>query len=90
VDQKVLLFLVILALVGIAYYVRFKPHRSHAAATTATAEASPRTSKPPRNESCDYACVGNWTRCNTQCNVGDGACSHRCDQTKERCVAACR
>jgi hypothetical protein len=88
VDQKVLLFLVILALVGIAYYVRFKPRHTRGAATTA--ETASHGSKPPRNEKCDSACAATSTSCTASCNFGDGACSHRCEQAKERCLAACR
>ena len=86
-DQKVLLLLVVLALVGIAYYVRFKPHRTRGASTT-TAETAAPTSKPPKGNPCADSCIRTWTKCSGSCSF-DRPCSNRCDHAKESCLAAC-
>jgi hypothetical protein len=78
VSQKSLLFLVVLALVGIAYYVRFRPHRTHGNETD-----------QPKGEyaRCGEKCLRASVKCTAQCGV-DEACSKRCDNVKDRCVAA--
>jgi hypothetical protein len=92
VDQKVLLLLVVVALVGIAYYVRIKPHRqaqSGAARTTENAAPQP---KPPSNsarrEQCEFDCVGIHSKCWVNCSP-DEKCQRACEQPKVRCLARC-
>lgn len=91
-DQKVLLFLVVIALVGIAYYVRFKPHRAGqggGARTTesATPEPKPRA-KSARREQCEFDCVAGFNKCWTSCSP-DEKCQQGCEAPKERCLARC-
>jgi hypothetical protein len=86
VDQKVLLFLVVLALVGIAYYVRFKPHRSQSATTTS--EPAKADSKPAKSTRCADNCLRIRVKCTASCGM-DRPCLNACDHGRESCEAAC-
>lgn len=80
VSQKALLLFVVLALVGIAYYVRFKPHRGHG-------DGAEQASK--KVAVCRDECVRTWTKCGAHC-AADEACSKKCDRTRESCENGCR
>ncbi|MBX3185827.1 MAG: hypothetical protein KF819_02385 [Labilithrix sp.] len=91
-DSKLLLVVIVVALVGIAFYTRSKKAhrvepeaRSHAQPTKTPSGPEPKQDK----QACDYRCISAWSSCSTRCGM-DEACSARCDRTKESCNAACR